>query len=72
MKLSFRNMTIELNIFNLNQEFTQRANVNVIQDKFYESIDISNEEIDLESNVWLNHESKDIDEISIDHRISQR
>ena len=72
MKLSFENMTIELNIFNLNQESIQHANINVIQDEIYESIDISDEEIDLESSVWLNHESEDIDEIPVDHKISQR
>ena len=49
MKLSFGNMTIELNIFNLKQESTQYADVNIIQNKIYEPIDISDEEVDLES-----------------------
>ena len=30
MKLSFENMTIELNIFNLEQKFTQHVDVNII------------------------------------------
>ena len=49
MKLSFENMTIKLNIFNLEQESTQHTDVNIIQKKIYEPIDISDEEVDFES-----------------------
>ena len=66
MKLSFGNMTIEPNIFNLEQESTNHANINVIQDELYESIDISDEEVDLESSIWPTHEYENIDKILID------
>ena len=38
MKLSFENMTIELNVFNLEQESSSHADVNVVQDGIYESM----------------------------------
>ena len=49
MKLSLGNMTIKLNIFNLEHESTKYDNGNIIQDELYEPIDISDEEVDLES-----------------------
>ncbi|XP_073113079.1 uncharacterized protein [Elaeis guineensis] len=71
MKLSFGNMTIELNVFNLEQESSSHADVNVVQDGIYESIDISDDEVDLESNPWLIHESEDVNEILKENQINQ-
>ena len=51
MKLSFENMSIELNIFNLEQESIKYTNVNMIQENIYEPIDISDEDVDLESSL---------------------
>ena len=72
MKLSFGNMTIDLNIFNLEQESNRHANVSVIQDKIYEPIDISDEEIDLEEiSIWPTHEDENL-KIYEDNRNGQR
>ena len=53
MKLSFENMTIELSVFNLEQESSKQASVNMIQDEPY---DISIKKIDPKSHILLNHE----------------
>ena len=53
MKWSFGNMTVELSIFNLEQESSKQASVNLIQDEPY---DISNGKVDPESRILLNHE----------------
>ena len=50
MELSIGNMTIEPNVFNLEQESTKQASVKLIQDEPY---DISNEKVDLESYILL-------------------
>ena len=72
MKLSFKNMIIQLNIFNLEQESIQYADVNIIQEKIYKPIDISDEEVNFESSFWSINEPKKINKISIDNRNSQR
>ena len=72
MKLSFGNMTIELNIFNLEQESTKHANVSVVQDEIYEPIDISDEEVDLGSSIWPTDEYENLDKILGDNKNGQR
>ena len=42
----------------------------MIQDNIYEPI--SDEDVDLKSNLYFNHEYEDIHEISSDHGLSQR
>ena len=53
MKLSFGNMTVELSIFNLEQESIKQASVNMTQDK---PIDIRKDKVDLEPCILPNHE----------------
>ena len=62
MKLSFENMTIYLNIFNLENKKDQFVDVNLIQDKIYETIDLGEEDFDC--NLWSDQESKIAYEIS--------
>ena len=56
MKLSFGNMSIDLNIFNHENKKDQLVDVNLIQDEIYESIDL--EEEDSNYNLWLDQESE--------------
>ena len=46
MKLSFGNMTIDLNIFNLENKRDQFIDVNLIQDEIYKTIDLGEEDFD--------------------------
>ena len=46
MKLSFENKSVDLNIFNFENKKDQLVNVNLIQDKIYESIDLGEEDFD--------------------------
>ena len=50
MKLSFENMSIDLNIFNLENKKDQLVDVNLIQDEIYETIDPREE--DFNCNLW--------------------
>ena len=56
MKLSFENMTIDLNIFNLENKKDQLIDVNMIQDEIYEPIDLEKEDFDC--NLWSDQESE--------------
>ena len=56
MKLSFGNMTIDLNIFNLEKKRNQFVNVNLIHDEIYETIDLGEEDFDC--NLWSDQEFK--------------
>lgn len=46
MKLSFGNISIDLNIFNLGNELEQPFDLNIVQDTVYELIDLNNKEFD--------------------------
>ena len=61
MKLLFRNLSIDPNIFNLENKRDQFINVNLNQDEIYEPIDLGKEEFDC--NLWLDQETKIIYEI---------
>ena len=50
MKLSFENMSIDLNIFNLEKKRDQFVDVNLIQNEIYETIDLREEDFDC--NFW--------------------
>ena len=50
MKLSFGNISIDLNIFNLENKKDQLVDVNLIQDEIYEIIDPGEE--DFNCNLW--------------------
>ena len=56
MKLSFGNMTIDLNIFSLENKRNQFVDVNLIQDKIYETIDLRKEDFDC--NLWSDQKSE--------------
>ena len=56
MKLSFGNMSIDLNIFNFENKIDQLVDVNLIQDEIYEPIDLREEDFD--SDLWWDQESE--------------
>ena len=63
MKLSFGNITIDLNIFNLEKKRDQFVDVNLIQDEIYEIIDLGEE--DIYCNLWSDQEFEIAYEISL-------
>ena len=62
MKLSFENIIIDLNIFNLEKKRDQFVDVNLIQDEIYETIDLGEEDFDC--NLWSDQEIEIAYEIS--------
>ena len=62
IKLSFRNLSVDLNIFNLENESNQPFDVNLIQDDVYEPIDLSDREFDIEQ--WMNQDYEEFEEVN--------